>query len=210
MSGELAVSWPLGSAGSSLSGAKRGRAALDERHDALGRVGMHERGLDVHVGSEERVSAAASRGRRRSAASSPPSIAATRWRRARRRTPSPPLRSCSSGTRRSTKPMRNASSALKRRALHMRSRARLRPTMRGSSQLVPCSATRPRPRERRREARAGCGEPQVAHHRQHEPTACRHAVDRGDHRLRHPQEWLNRAGSSSGSGLGRLPRCRIA
>ena len=44
------------------------------------------------------------------------------------------------------------------------------------------------PRERGREAGARCREPQVAHHRQHEPAAGGHAVDRGDDRLRHPQD----------------------
>jgi hypothetical protein len=52
--------------------------------------------------------------------------------------------SSAAGTTRSTNPTRYASSASKRRDDHNRSSARLVPTRRGRSQLVPCSAIRPR------------------------------------------------------------------
>ncbi len=48
------------------------------------------------------------------------------------------------GTTRSTSPMRSASAASTRRELQSRSSARLVPTSRGNSQLVPCSAINPR------------------------------------------------------------------
>ena len=120
------------------------RPLLEEVGDALLEVGGLEGQLHLVVGLDRRLGERLELRPPRAGASSPRPSAARRCRRAAGHRPGVSAISLSSGMTRLTRPSDSASGARNLRAEHSRSSAAGRPTSRGSSQLTPCSAIRPR------------------------------------------------------------------